>query len=213
MRIKICGVNSPAAFDAAVEAAADWIGFVFFAGSPRYVTAAQAAGLSSRLPGGPMRVGLFVDPDDHEIASVLDRIHLHALQLYAPPARLGAIRARFDVPVWRALPVASPDDLPEDGGVAAALVVEAPAPAGAGRPGGNGAVLDWTVLAGWQPVTTWLLAGGLSPDNVGRAIAESGATAVDVSSGVESAPGVKDPALIAAFAAAARAAAPASILL
>jgi phosphoribosylanthranilate isomerase len=206
VRVKVCGVNSPAAFDAAAEAGADWVGFVFFAGSPRHVTPAQAALLSGRLVGGPARIGLFVDPSDDEIAEVLDRLRLHALQLYAPPARIGAIRARFGVPVWRALAVADAHDLPEDGGVAAALVIEPPAPRGAGRPGGNAAMLsDWSLLAGWQPVTTWLLAGGLTPQNVGRAVAESGAAAVDVSSGVESAPGVKEPALIAAFVAAARA--------
>jgi phosphoribosylanthranilate isomerase len=204
MRVKICGVNSAATFDAAAEAAADWIGFVFFARSPRCVTASAAAMLSSRLPGGPRRVGLFVDPTDDEIAEVLDRVDLHILQLYAPDARLAVIRAKFGKPVWRALAVTTPADLPEGAGVAAALVVEAAAPPGAGRPGGNGEKLDWTMLAGWEPDAPWLLAGGLSPDNVVEAIAVSGARAVDVSSGVESAPGVKDPALIARFVRAAR---------
>ncbi len=205
MRVKICGVNSPAAFDAAAEAAADWVGFVFFERSPRHVTPAAAAALSHRLPNGPRRVGLLVDPTDDAVAAVLDALPLHALQLYAPPARIAAIRARFGVPVWRAIGVAGPADLPDGAGVAACLVIEPRAPAGADRPGGNATTMDWSMLAGWEPGVPWLLAGGLTPGNVGQAIAQSGAVAVDVSSGVESAPGVKDPALIAAFVAAARA--------
>lgn len=202
--MKICGVNSPAAFDAAAEAGADWIGFVFYPPSPRYVTPGIAAGLSARLIGGPARVGLFVDPTDDEVAEVLEALKLHVLQLYAPVERIAAIRAKFDVPVWRAVGVSSRDDLPEDSGVAAALVIEPKAPPGAARPGGLSAPLDWSLLFGWDPEAKWLLAGGLTSRNVERAIALTGASAVDVSSGVESALGVKDPALIHAFVAAAR---------
>jgi len=204
VRVKICGVNSPAAFDAAAEAGADWVGFNFFEASPRYVTPARAAQLSGRLLVGPARVGLFVEPTDDAIAEVLDTVKLHALQLYAPVERIARIRAMFGVPVWRAVGAESPADLPEDGGVAAALVIEPKPPAGADRPGGNGISLHWRMLRDWQPGTSWLLAGGLTPENVAQAIAESGATAVDVSTGVESAPGVKEPALIAAFVRAAR---------
>ncbi len=204
VRVKICGVNSPAAFDAAAEAGADWIGFVFHPRSPRCVTPAQAAMLSARLPGGPLRVGLFVEPSDDQVAEALETLKLHALQVYAPVERLARIRAIYGVPVWRCVAVRSAADLPEDGGIAACLVIEPQAPAGAERPGGLGLRLDWRLLADWQPATSWLLAGGLTPENVGRAIAESGASAVDVSSGVEQAPGVKDPALIAAFVQAAR---------
>ena len=107
VRIKICGVNSEAAFDACVQAGVDWIGFVFFPPSPRYLTPASAGALSHRMPGGPGRVGLFVDPTDDEISAALDSLALSALQLYAEPARIGAIRARFDVPVWRAIGVTS----------------------------------------------------------------------------------------------------------
>ncbi len=206
VRVKICGINSPDAFDSAAEAGADWVGFVFFARSPRCVTPAQAASLSARLAGGPARVGLFVDPTDDQIATALDSLALHALQLYAPMARIRTIADRFAVPVWRSLAVRTRDDLPEDGEPAAALVIEPPAPPGAARPGGNAASLDWALLSGWQANTPWLLAGGLNPGNVGRAIAQSGARAVDVSSGVEAAPGVKDRTLIAAFVSAARAA-------
>jgi phosphoribosylanthranilate isomerase len=204
VRVKICGVNSPEAFDAAAQAGADWIGFVFSEHSPRCVTPATAARLSSRLLGGPARIGLFVDPTDDEIAETLDVVRLHALQLYAPVERMSRIRAKFGVPIWRAVGVTSPADLPDGGGIAAALVIEPKPPEGALRPGGNGVALHWPMLKDWHPVTTWLLAGGLAPENVARAIIESGAEAVDVSSGVESAPGVKDPARIAAFIRAAR---------
>ena len=204
VKVKICGVNSAPSFDASAEAGADWVGFVFFAGSPRCVTPVEAAALTRRLPGGPRRVGLFVNPSDDEIAHVLDLMALHALQVYAEPARLATIRAKFDVPVWRPIGVETASDLPEDGGVAACLVIEAKPPAGAVRPGGNAARFDWRVLAGWEPATPWLLAGGLTVTNVARALAESGAAAVDVSSGVESAPGVKDAQLIAEFVRAAK---------
>jgi len=209
IRVKICGVNSAAAFDAAAEAAADWIGFVFAPNSPRYVSPTEAAGLSRRLPGGPARVGLFVDPADDDLARVLDVVKLHILQLYAPPQRLNVIRAKYDIPVWRGIGVSGAGDLPEAAGIASALVVEARAPDGAANPGGNGLRLDWRELAGWDPGVPWLLAGGLTPDNVSHAIAESGAEAVDVSSGVEAQRGVKDPALIMRFVAAARALQPA----
>ncbi len=200
--VKICGVNSPAAFDAAL--AADWIGFVFFPRSPRFVRAAEAAALSARHVGGPKRVGLFVEPSDSEIEAVLAEVQLDILQVYARPGRVAALAARFGLPVWQAIPVQSASDLPVSAGAAAALLIEPRAPADATRPGGNGLTMDWTTLAVWHPPCPWLLAGGLRPDNVARAIAESGATAVDVSSGVEDAPGRKSPALIAAFIGAAR---------
>jgi len=204
IRVKICGINSPAAFDAAVESGADWVGFVFHERSPRHVTPARAALLSNRLRGGPPRIGLFVDPADDVLAEALDALKLHALQLYAPAERIARIRAMFGVPVWRSVAVETPADLPEDGGVAAALVIEPKARAGAALPGGNGLALNWKMLSDWNPPTSWLLAGGLTPENVAQAIVQSGAKAVDVSSGVESAPGVKDPKLIAAFVQAAR---------
>jgi phosphoribosylanthranilate isomerase len=204
-RVKICGINSADAFDAAF--AADWIGFVFFPPSPRFVTGAQAGALSERRAGGPGRVGLFVDPTDDEIASVLADIKLDVLQLHAPPERAAAIRARFAMPVWRAVGVAEAGDLPAAAGGVDALLLDAKPPAAATRPGGNAARFDWTVLSGWRPPCPWLLAGGLTPGNVAEAIAATGAGAVDVSSGVESAKGVKDPALIRAFVANARAAA------
>ncbi len=203
-RVKICGVNSEAAFDAAFDAGADWIGFVFFARSPRYVTPVQAAALSERLAGGPQRVGLFVDPADAEIEAALASVQLDALQLYTTPERVAAIAARFGRPVWRSVAVSGAGDLPGSAGPAAALLIEARAGAGSQRPGGNGQKLDWDILRGWRPGFNWLLAGGLTPDNVAAAIAATSAPAVDVSSGVESAVGVKSPDLIRAFIEAAR---------
>lgn len=203
IRVKICGINDEAAFDAAVATAADWIGFVFYPPSPRALSPARAATLSARYRDGPARVGLFVDPTDDEIAAALDALTLDALQLYAPPSRLAAIRARFGVPVWRALAVAGAEDLPKSAEGAEALVLDA-APPFASLPGGNAAAFDWSLLFGWTGPAPWLLAGGLTVANVAAAIRLSGARAVDVSSGVEVERGRKDPRLISAFIAAAR---------
>ncbi len=204
MQIKICGVNSPAAFDAAAAAGADFVGFVFCAASPRQVSPGQAAALSARRKGGPGRVGLFVDPRDADIQATLAQLPLDALQLYAPTRRAAELRARFGLPVWRAVPVRSAGDLPNAAEAADALIIEPAPPEGAARPGGNAVQLDWGMLRQWRAPCPWFLAGGLTPENVGAAIAASAAAAVDVSSGVEAAPGHKDPARIAAFIAAAR---------
>jgi phosphoribosylanthranilate isomerase len=203
-RVKICGINDPAGFDTAVEAGADWIGFVFFPPSPRFVTPTAAASLSARIDGGPPRVGLFVEPTETGIADVLDQVRLDVLQIYGAREHLAAIRSRFGLPVWGAYGIAAPADLPTDPGGADALVLEAKPPAGADRPGGNAARFDWSILKGWHAPAPWLLAGGLTPDNVATAITQTGATAVDVSSGVEPTRGVKDPDLIRAFIAAAK---------
>lgn len=201
--IKICGINSPDALDAAVTAGADWVGFVFYPRSPRYVTPAQAARLAARAASGPGRVGLFVEPDAETLAATLAVVTLDALQLYGDPARLAPHAARFGLPVWHAVGVATPADLPREA-LADRLVVEAKPPSGASRPGGNAQRLDWSLLNGWAAPAPWMLAGGLDPANVAAALAQTGARAVDVSSGVESAPGVKSPSLIRAFVAAAR---------
>lgn len=198
VRIKICGINSPAAFDAAIEAGADWLGFVFFPPSPRFVTPAAAAALSARHPGGPPRVGLFVDPTAESIAAVLAVMPLDILQLYGT-VDAPALRARFGRTVWRAVGIDTACDLPHDPGGADALVLEAKPPPHATRPGGNAAAFDWSLLRGWASPAPWILAGGLTPANVAQAIRATGAMAVDVSSGVESTRGVKDPALIRRF--------------
>jgi phosphoribosylanthranilate isomerase len=205
-KVKICGINDPIAFDTAVQAGADWIGFVFFPPSPRYVTPEAAAALSGRRTGGPPRVGLFVDPTEADIAQVLDTVKLDILQIYGALDRLPAIQARFGLPIWRAVGVSTQADLPTDPLCADRLLIEAKPPADATRPGGNATVFDWSILKGWSAPSPWMLAGGLTPDNVAQAIQETGAEAVDVSSGVESRKGVKDPALIQAFIAAAKAA-------
>lgn len=204
--VKICGVNSDTAFDACVAAGADYVGFVFFARSPRGVSPSQAAFLSARHPGGPKRVGLFVAPTDDEVAAALAATKLDILQLNVPADRAVELRQRFGVPVWRAVGIAARSELPNADGGADALLIEAKPPPGATRPGGNAVTLDWSMLSGWQPSFDWLLAGGLTPANVATAIRLSGAPAVDVSSGVESSPGVKDAALIHAFVEAAHAA-------
>lgn len=204
VRVKICGINDAAAFDAAVEAGADWLGFVFFQRSPRYVTPEQAAILSARTAGGPSRVGLFVDPTNAAIEAVLGTLRLDALQLYVDAERARDVGARFGVPVWRAIGVASPMDLPTEAEGVERIVLEAKPPHSATRPGGNATAWDWSLLRDWRAPSPWILAGGLSPENVATAIRATGAIAVDVSSGVEAAPGVKDRDLIQSFVQAAR---------
>ena len=204
IEVKICGLSEAAGFDAAVAHGADWVGFVFFARSPRAVTPAQAAVLAARHPGTAGRIGLFVRPLDAEIEACLDRLPLDGLQLYDTPERAQAIGARFGLPVWLACPVGAAEDLPRETH-ADRLLIESRPPAGAARPGGNGRAIDWTLPRGWSAPVPWLLAGGLDADNVARAIGLSGAAAVDVSSGVEASPGVKDPQRVAAFIRAAKA--------
>jgi phosphoribosylanthranilate isomerase len=151
-------------------------------------------------------VGLFVDPTDDAIAEILAAIRLDVLQVVAPAERAAQLRTRFGLPVWRAVGVRTSVDLPTELGGSDALLLDAKPPPGASRPGGNAVTFDWAMLAGWSKPGPWILAGGLHPGNVAAAIAATGAPTVDVSSGVESAPGLKDPALIEAFLQAARAA-------
>ncbi len=200
-RIKICGLSTPEAVEAA--ASADWIGFVFFPPSPRHVTPLRAARLMAAA-AGPASVGLFVDPTDSQVEETLEAIPLDVLQVVATPGRAAALRARFGRTVWRAVGVGGRADLPDGMQGADALLLDAKASPGAPRPGGNARTFDWSVLGGWRAPGPWLLAGGLHPGNVAAAIAATGAPAVDVSSGVERAPGDKDPALIDAFLRAAR---------
>lgn len=209
-KIKICGINTAAALDSAVRHRADYLGFVFFAKSPRNVDLHQAASLGQRLAGRATAVGLFVDADDATIAEAVAAARLDAIQLHGKeaPERVAALRAQFGLPVWKAVPVASSADIAAAArytGAADLVLFDAKAPKGADLPGGLGLVFDWTLLAGYRAPFAWGLAGGLSPDNVGEAIRITGAPLVDVSSGVESAPGVKDEARIAAFAHAVRA--------
>lgn len=200
-RVKICGINDPASYAAA--STADWAGFVFFPPSPRFVTPAQAAALAQ--PGGPAKVGLFVDPGDDDITAALKALPLDVLQVLASPARTAEIRAKFGRPVWRVVGVTSAADLPTATEGVDAFLLDAQAPTDAVIPGGNATIFDWSLLRGWAAPLPWLLAGGLTPPTVRDAIDQTGAPAVDVSSGVEASRGVKDPAKITAFIAAVRA--------
>lgn len=207
--IKICGVNSRDALDASVRAGVDMCGFVLFPPSPRNIAVETAAAFVRDLPAGIRAVVLTVDADDALIDRIRDIVRPGYIQAHGkePPARIAEISARARLPVIKALPVSARADLDaaaQYAPVADMLMFDARPPKGADRPGGFGHAFDWSLLTGARFSRPWLLAGGLAPGNVAEAIRISGAPAVDVSSGVESAPGVKDPGAIAAFAAAAR---------
>ena len=207
-QVKICGLNDAAGYDAAQQAGADYIGFVFYPPSPRAVTPGQASALAAR-GGAARRVGLLVDASDDEISAILAAVPLDILQLHGEesPARAAQLRQHFGLPVMKALGIAEAADfavLADYAPVVDMFLLDAKPPPGASLPGGNAASFDWALLAGRAIPRPWLLAGGLTPDNVADAIAQSGAPGVDVSSGVERARGVKDPARIRAFIQAAR---------
>lgn len=206
--VKICGLTRPQDVTAAASAGARFGGFVFFARSPRHVSVDQAAALAAEVPVGLARVGLFVDPDDAALDSVLARVPLDMVQLHGKetPARVAEVKARTGLPVIKAVGIAAPADLDAlwDYGLAAdILLIDAKPAPGADLPGGNGLAFDWRLLVGRRFLKPWMLAGGLTPGNVAEAIRLTGARAVDVSSGVESAPGIKDAGLIRDFVAAA----------
>ncbi|WP_022675998.1 phosphoribosylanthranilate isomerase [Novosphingobium sp. B-7] len=209
--IKICGINTSAALDATLAARADYAGLVFFPPSPRHVTIRDAALLGARNAGRSRLVGLFVDADDATIGEAIAAAHLDVLQLHGheTPERAAQLKAQFGLPVWKALSVAAPADVAAAAryaGAADLLLFDAKAPKGAAIPGGLGLVFDWALLNAYRGPTPWGLAGGLGPDNVADAVRQTGAELVDVSSGVESAPGVKDESRIQAFCRAARSA-------
>jgi phosphoribosylanthranilate isomerase len=202
--VKICGLTDAASVDAALDAGADAVGFVVEPTSPRYVTPADAARLAAPARGRALVVALLVSPDAARVAEAVDALAPDALQVYGPPLAAGA---RPPCALWRAVSVRTRSDLPDAEAAVDAdrLVLDTPPPAGAQRSGGGwGTNFDWTLLAGWTAPKPWILSGGLTPANVADAVARTGATAVDVSSGVETAPGVKDPTKIAAFIAAAK---------
>ena len=207
VRVKICGLTRPEHVRAAAEAGAAYLGFVFFPKSPRNVSIAQARDLALEAPMGVAKVALLVDATDAEIDAILADVPLDMLQLHGKesPARVAEIRARAGLPVMKAVGVAEAADLaaiPAYEAVADQILVDAKAPKDAALPGGNGLSFDWRLIAGREWAKPWMLAGGLTPDNVAEAIRLTGAKQVDVSSGVESAPGEKDEALIRAFIAA-----------
>lgn len=203
--VKICGLTDAPGVAAAVQAGARYLGFNFFPKSPRSVTPEAAAKLALDVPVGVAKVALVVNPDDAVLDRIVQLVPLDMVQLHGSetPERVAEIRARYGLPVMKALGIAGPDDLgliDDYAPVADQLLIDAKAPKGAVLPGGNGITFDHRLIAGRKYWTVpWMLAGGLTPDNVAQAIRLTGARQVDVASGVESAPGVKDADLIRAF--------------
>lgn len=203
VRAKICGLSTPGTLGAALAGGASHVGFVFFPKSPRNVTPEQAAALIARVPSHVGKVGVFVDPDDallaRAIAAGLDAVQLHGAE---SPERAAAIGARHKVAVWKAIPVKTHADLAAAGrykGAAGRILYDAKTPAAADLPGGMGLRFDWRLLEGFAHPLPWALSGGLDAGNVADAVAITGARLVDVSSGVESAPGIKDMDKIVTF--------------
>ena len=207
LKAKICGINSPDALEAAVDGGAGYVGFVFYAASPRFVTPVQAVMIAAPAPADVKKVGLFVDAEDSAIQETLDACPLLALLQFhgaESPERVIEAKETFGLPVIKAIKLAGPDDLFAAGnylGYADMLLFDAKPPEemeGA-LPGGNALAFDWELLSGAQWPCPWLLSGGLNTDNLAEAVEITGAGMVDVSSGVEDAPGHKDPERITAF--------------
>jgi phosphoribosylanthranilate isomerase len=209
VEVKICGLSEPAGVAAALKGRARYLGFVVFPKSPRHVGPERAAAIAAPARGKADIVAVTVDADDALLAAIAERLAPDWVQLHgaeAPP-RAAAVRRFARKGVIKALPIATGEDFAAAEAyrdAADLLLFDAKAPRGASLPGGNGAAFDWRLLRDRRFSRPWLLSGGLTPDNLAEALCESGAGAVDVSSGVESAPGVKDPARIARFLAAAR---------
>ena len=204
IRVKICGLTAAADVATAVAASTAYVGFVFFEKSSRHVTVDAARGLALSVPPGVAKVALTVDADNAALDALTGRVPLDMLQLHGEesPARVAEIRARYRLPVMKAIGVAEAADLAQVdvyAEVADQLLIDAKPPPGATRPGGNALAFDWRLIEGRDWPLPWLLAGGLTPDNVAQAVARTGARQLDVSSGVERAPGVKDAKLIRAF--------------
>lgn len=209
MHVKICGLSTASGVAAAVAAGAAYVGFVFFPKSPRNVSISQARTLALDVPAGVAKVALVVNADDAQIADILADVPIDMMQLHGceTPERVAEIKQRFGLPVMKAVAVADKSDLlalDAYGEVADQLLVDAKPPKGYELPGGNGLSFDWRLIEGREWPVPWILAGGLTSDNVATAIRLTGAEQVDVSSGVESAPGVKDLDKIAAFISAAK---------
>jgi phosphoribosylanthranilate isomerase len=217
LTVKICGLKTPESLDVALESGADMVGFVFFPPSPRHLGLEAARVLAERVRGRAEKVALTVDADDETLAAIVGALKPGLLQLHGheSPERVSVLRARFGLPVMKALPVEGHFDLARIAryaGVADRLIFDARAPKEATRPGGLGKPFDWTLLEGFHPGVPFMLSGGLDAGNVAQAIATTGAPGVDVSSGVERAPGEKDLEKIRAFIRAARAAEAASAI-
>jgi phosphoribosylanthranilate isomerase len=211
IQVKICGITTPEAADAALRAGVDFAGLVFHPGSPRNLKPEQAASLAARLRGRARIVALVADAKDEAIAMAVAAADPDFLQLHGneAPERVGEVRARFGKPVIKVFSIADASDLARVAkydDAADIYLFDAKAPQGAARPGGHGAAFDWQLLRGRTFARPWLLAGGLNAENVARAIHSAQAPGVDVSSGVENAPGIKSAEMIRDFVAAARAA-------
>ena len=209
VRVKICGLRSAADVEAAATAGAAYVGFVFFARSPRGLDVPTAREAAMAAPEGLAKVALTVDAPDAELDRILESVPIDMLQLHGreSPERVTEIRARYGLPVMKAVGVAESGDLDAletYARVADQLLVDARPPPGAPLPGGNALAFDWRLIEGRRWAVPWMLAGGLTPDNVARAIRVTGARQVDVSSGVERSPGNKDSELILRFIAAAQ---------
>jgi phosphoribosylanthranilate isomerase len=208
--VKICGLSTPETLDVALRAGADMVGFVFFAASPRHIGLNMAADLGRQAKGRALKVALTVDADDATLANIVEALQPDILQLHGKEtvARLRDIKQSFGLPVMKAIAVETPADLASLAGHAAVadrILFDARAPAEATRPGGLGAVFDWHVLENLDLKRPFMVSGGLHAGNVAEAVRVSRAGGVDVSSGVERTPGVKDPEMIRAFIRAARA--------
>ena len=204
IRVKICGLRTLADIEAVAKAGAAYAGFVFFPKSPRNLTIAQARELTLAAPLGLAKVALVVDADDALLDAITEAMPLDMLQLHGheTPDRVAEIRARYGLPVMKAVGVADEGDLAavlDYSLVADQILVDAKPPKNAALPGGNGLSFDWRLVAQRRWLRPWMLAGGLTPLNVAEAIRLTNARQVDVSSGVESAPGMKDASLIRAF--------------
>jgi phosphoribosylanthranilate isomerase len=211
--VKICGLKTPEALDAALEAGADLVGFVFFEPSPRHLGYDAARALGARVHGRAAKVALTVDADDATFERIVAELKPDMLQLHGKesPEQVRVLKKKFDLPVMKAIPVETADDLSVVAAyskVADRLLFDARAPRDATRPGGLGKPFDWTLLKNIAPGIPYMLSGGLDANNVAEALRITRAPGVDVSSGVESAPGEKDPDMIRAFVRAARAADP-----
>lgn len=200
---KICGLSTPDTLAAAVAGGASHVGFVFFPPSPRHVDFDRVAGLASGVPSYLAKVGVFVDPDDALIDAARTAGRLDAIQLHKTAAeRVAAIRARTELEIWAAVAIKTRADLDTArafAGAADRILYDAKTPESAALPGGMGLRFDWSLLDGFRHPLPWALSGGLDAGNIGEAIRRTGAALVDVSSGVERAPGVKDAPRIAAF--------------
>ena len=202
--VKICGLTQPSEVDAVAQAGATYCGFVFFPKSPRNVTFEQAAAMAIDAPVGLCKVALTVNADNAFLDALTAQVPLDMLQLHGSetPERVLEVKARYGLPVMKAVGVASAADLPSvDAYMQAAdqILVDAKPPENADLPGGNGLTFDWRLIAGRRWIVPWMLAGGLTPLNAAEAVQMTGTRQLDVSSGVESAPGVKDTAMIRAF--------------